>query len=188
MFGHNYGYGRESIALLREVNVVNIPEGTPSTLPAGHVVTLYQSLGGNFTVTTEWGYMVRIAGNDADALGKEPPSLSQLASGTDPETVEKNVWEVLKTIFDPEIPVNIVDLGLVYHCQVQPNAEGSNDVRIIMTLTAPGCGMGPVLQYDAEAAVKALPGVASVTVEVVFDPPWGRDMMSDVAKLQLGMI
>lgn len=183
-----YGYGRESIVLQRDVNVVHIPEGTPSTLPAGHVVSLYQSLGGNFTVTTEWGYMVRIAGADADALGKEPPILSNLVSGTDPESVEQNVWEVLRTIYDPEIPVNIVDLGLVYHCKVTPKGEGKNDVEIVMTLTAPGCGMGPVLQYDAEAAVKNLPGVDNVKIEVVFDPPWGRDMMSDVAKLQLGMI
>lgn len=181
-------YGRESIVLQRDVNVVHIPEGTPSVLNAGHVVTLYQSLGGNFTVTTEWGYMVRIAGNDADALGKEPPALGNLVTGTDAETVEKNVWEVLKTIYDPEIPVNIVDLGLIYHCKVTPNGHGQNDVAIIMTLTAPGCGMGPVLQYDAEAAIKNLPGVAKVSIEVVFDPPWGRDMMSDVAKLQLGML
>jgi probable FeS assembly SUF system protein SufT len=183
-----YGYGRESIVLQRDVNVVQIPEGTPGTLPAGHIVTLSQSLGGNFTVITEEGYMVRIAGQDADALGKEPPMLGNLVSGTDPETVERNVWEVLKTIYDPEIPVNIVDLGLVYHCKITPKGEGKNDVDIIMTLTAPGCGMGPVLQYDAEAAVKSLPGVDNVNVEVVFDPPWGRDMMSEVAKLQLGMI
>ncbi|SMF95366.1 probable FeS assembly SUF system protein SufT [Methylomagnum ishizawai] len=188
MYGHTHGYGRESIALQREVNVVNIPEGTPGTLPAGHIVTLYQSLGGNFTVTTEWGYMVRIAGEDADALGKEPPALGNLANGTDPGTVERNAWEILKTIFDPEIPVNIVDLGLVYHCGVRPREDGLNDVHILMTLTAPGCGMGPVLQYDAEAAVKNLPGVGDVRVEVVFDPPWSRDRMSEVAKLQLGMI
>lgn len=181
-------YGRESIVLQRNVNVVQIPDGTPGVLPEGHVVTLYQSLGGNFTVTNEWGYMVRIAGEDADALGKEPPSMGNLASGADPESVEKNVWEVLRTIYDPEIPVNIVDLGLIYHCKVTPTAEGRNEVYIVMTLTAPGCGMGPVLQYDAEAAVKNLPGVEKVTVEVVFDPPWGRDMMSEVAKLQLGMI
>ncbi|CAL1239353.1 putative Fe-S cluster assembly protein SufT [Candidatus Methylocalor cossyra] len=183
-----YDYGQESIVLRRDVNVVHIPEGTPGVLPKGHVVNLYQSLGGNFTVTTEWGYMVRIAGADADALGKEPPSLSGLVSGTDPESVEKNVWEVLKTIYDPEIPVNIVDLGLVYQCRVTPRDDGRNDVSIVMTLTAPGCGMGPVLQYDAEAAVKQLPGVGNVEVEVVFDPPWSRDRMSEAAKLQLGMI
>ncbi|CAI8972538.1 putative Fe-S cluster assembly protein SufT [Methylocaldum szegediense] len=183
-----YGYGRESIVLQRDVDVVQIPDGTPSSLPKGHVVTLYQSLGGNFTVVTEFGQMVRIAGNDADALGKEPPIVANLVSGTDPESVEKNVWEVLRTIYDPEIPVNIVDLGLVYHCKVTPVEEGKNDVHIIMTLTAPGCGMGPILQYDAEAAVKNLPGVNKVNIEVVFDPPWSRDMMSEAAKLQLGML
>lgn len=181
-------YGRESIALLRDVHVVMIPDGTPSTLTQGHIVTLFQSLGGNFTVTTELGGMVRIAGEDADALGKEPPSLSHLETGDAAETVEKNAWEVMKTVFDPEIPVNIVDLGLVYLCQVTPLAEGGNAVNIVMTLTAPGCGMGPVLQRDVESGVKNLPGVASVNVEVVFDPPWSRDRMSEVAKLQLGMI
>lgn len=181
-------YGRESIVLQRDVNVIQIPDGTPATLPQGHVVTLFQSLGGNFTVTTERGYMVRIAGEDADALGKEPPSMNHLETGTSTEAVEKNAWEVMKTIFDPEIPVNIVDLGLVYHCKVTPTADGKNNVEVIMTLTAPGCGMGPILQMDVESAIKNLPGVNKVKVEVVFDPPWSRDMMSDVAKLQLGMI
>ena len=182
------GYGSESIILQRDVNVVQVPDGTPGVLPKGHLVTLTQSLGGNFTVINELGYMVRIAGQDADALGKEPPIQTNIASGDDPATTEQNVWEVLKTIYDPEIPVNIVELGLIYHCRVTPAENGGNDVDIIMTLTAPGCGMGPVLQYDAEAAVKNLPGVRSVHVEVVFDPPWSRDRMSDVAKLQLGMI
>lgn len=182
------GYGRESIVLQRDVNIIQIPEGTPSTLPKGHIVTLQQSLGGSFTVTTESGYMVRISGDDADAIGKEPPIQSQIASGTDTETVEHNIWEVLKTIYDPEIPVNIVELGLIYHCGVKPSGDDQNDVHIIMTLTAPGCGMGPVLQFDAEAAVKKLPGVRHVTVEVVFDPPWSRDRMSEVAQLQLGML
>lgn len=181
-------YGRESIVLQRDVNVVQIPDGSPTVLPQGHVVTLFQSLGGNFTVTTERGYMVRIAGADADAIGKEPPSLSHLELGEDAETVEKNAWEVMKTIFDPEIPVNIVDLGLIYHCKVDPLPEGGHAVNILMTLTAPGCGMGPILQHDVELAVLNLPGVAKVNVEVVFDPPWSRDMMSEVAKLQLGMI
>jgi probable FeS assembly SUF system protein SufT len=181
-------YGRENIVLQRDVNVIQIPDGSPTTLPQGHVVTLFQSLGGNFTVTTERGYMVRIAGDDADALGKEPPSISHLEYGSDAETVEKNAWEVMKTIFDPEIPVNIVDLGLVYHCKVTPVAEGKNKVEVIMTLTAPSCGMGPILQYDVELAIKNLPGVDKVKVDVVFDPPWSRDMMSEVAKLQLGLI
>lgn len=182
------GYGRESICLHRDVNVVRIPDGTPDTLLQGHIVTLTQSLGGNFTVLDETGHMVRIAGDDADALGKEPPIHTNIASGTDPETIEKNVWEVLRTIYDPEIPVNIVELGLVYHCQVKPLPAGGNEVHVIMTLTAPGCGMGPVLQLDAEAAIKSLPGVEHVRVEVVFDPPWSRDRMSEVAQLQLGML
>ena len=149
---------------------------------------LFQSLGGNFTVTTESGHMVRVSGEDADALGKEPPSLGHMESGEAAEAVEKNCWEVMKTVFDPEIPVNIVDLGLVYLCQVTPLPEGGNAVQIVMTLTAPGCGMGPILQNDVEQGVKALPGVARANVEVVFDPPWSRDMMSEVAKLELGMI
>lgn len=180
-------YGRESIVLLRDVNVVQIPDGSPSTLPQGHIVTLFQSLGGNFTVTTERGHMVRISGDDADALGKEPPCLSHLSSGTDAEAVENNAWEVMKTVYDPEIPVNIVDLGLVYRCQVRPTESGDNDVEVTMTLTAPGCGMGPILQRDVETCIGNLPGVNKVCVEVVFDPPWSREMMSDVAKLQLGM-
>ena len=181
-------YGRESIVLQRDVNVIRIPDGTPSVLAEGHVVTLFQSLGGNYTVTTETGHMVRIAGEDADALGKEPPSISHLETGDQAEAVEKNAWEVMRTVFDPEIPVNIVDLGLVYLCRVTPLAEGGNVVNVIMTLTAPGCGMGPILQHDVEIGIRGLPGVAKVNVEVVFDPPWSRDMMSEVAKLQLGMI
>ncbi len=181
-------YGRESIVLRRDVNIIQIPDGTPSILPQGHVVTLYQSLGGNFTVTTERGYMVRIAGEDADALGKEPPSLGHLQPGEETEAVEKNCWEVMKTVYDPEIPVNIVDLGLVYLCRVTPLPEGGHEVHVIMTLTAPGCGMGPILQNEVELGIKGLPGVARVNVEVVFDPPWSREMMSEVAKLQLGML
>ncbi len=180
-------YGRESIVLQRDVNIVQIPDGTPGVLPKGHIVTLYQELGGNFTVSTEQGYMVRIAAQDADALGKEPASVGQLAEGTGAEAIEHNTWEILKTIYDPEIPVNIADLGLIYSCRVIPLEPEAFLVEIIMTLTAPGCGMGPVLQQDIESAVKSLPGVQSVNVEVVFDPPWTRDMMSELAKLQLGM-
>lgn len=181
-------YGNESIVLRRDVNAILIPEGIHTVLHEGERVSLYQSLGGSYTVITEGGNMVRISGVDADALGEQPVELENLASGTDPEAVEKNVWTVMKTIYDPEIPINIVDLGLVYHCKVAPVAEGQNQVDIIMTLTAPGCGMGPILQGDVELAVKNIPGVESVAVEVVFDPPWSRDMMSESAKLQLGLI
>lgn len=181
-------YGRAPVYLERDVNVVYVPDGTPGVLPKGETVLLYQSLGGSYTVTTSQGLMARIASYDADALGLEPPPPLPLMEGTDPATVEKNVWEVLKTIYDPEIPVNIAELGLVYDCRVTPAAGQTNDVYIAMTLTAPACGMGPVLQYDVEEAVRRLPGVGRVTVEVVFDPPWSRERMSEAAKLQLGML
>ena len=131
--------------------------------------------------------MVRIAGVDADALGKELNKLQTLISETSPEAVEKNCWEVMKTVYDPEIPVNIVDLGLVYVCEVTSVGQDENEVHIKMTLTAPGCGMGPVIQGDVEKNVRALPGVVSVNVEVVLDPPWSREMMSEVAQVQLGL-
>jgi len=178
---------REVITLTRDVNVVTIPDGNHGTLSKGREVTIHQAMGSNYTVVTEHGHMVRIAGTDADALGKDPHELHTLVSETDPVAVEKNCWEVMKTVYDPEIPVNIVDLGLVYHCNVTPNKENGNDVHIIMTLTAPGCGMGPVIQGDVEKSIRALPGVSSVNVEVVLDPPWSREMMSESAQVQLGL-
>lgn len=181
-------YGKETLILQRDVNVIYVPDGTPDILSHGELVVLHQALGGSYTVTTSTGRMARIAAGDADALGKEPEVLEALSEGTDPASVERNVWEVLKTIYDPEIPVNIVELGLVYRCQVTPTDNNSNDVAITMTLTAPGCGMGPVLQFDAERAIRKLPGVDKVNVEVVFDPPWSREMMSEAAKLELGML
>ncbi|PKM12993.1 MAG: putative Fe-S cluster assembly protein SufT [Gammaproteobacteria bacterium HGW-Gammaproteobacteria-3] len=178
---------RENLVLTRDVNVVMIPDGTADTLSKGTSVTIHQALGSNYTVVTGRGVMVRIASVDADALGKEPHELHTLVTETSAQAVEKNCWEVLKTVYDPEIPVNIVDLGLVYNCIVTPISEGKNRVYIEMTLTAPGCGMGPVLQGDIEKSIRALPGVDSVNVEVVLDPPWSREMMSEVAQVQLGL-
>jgi len=178
---------RETIILTRDVNVVLIPDGNHGTLSKGKEVTIHQALGNNYTVVTEHGHMVRISSTDADALGKEVHELHTLVSENSAVAVEKNCWEVMKTVYDPEIPVNIVDLGLVYNCNVESVAEGENDVQIMMTLTAPGCGMGPVIQGDVEKAVRALPGVKSVNVEVVLDPPWSREMMSEVAQVQLGL-
>ncbi|MDI1278837.1 putative Fe-S cluster assembly protein SufT [Methylobacter sp.] len=178
---------REDVVLTRDVNIVTIPDGNTGTLSQGQIVTIHQALGDNYTVVTEHGHMVRIAGADADALGKEPNQLHTLVSETDAAAVEQNCWEVMKTVYDPEIPVNIVDLGLVYQCLVTSTDDGLNHVHVIMTLTAPGCGMGPVIQSDVEKCIRALPGVASVNVEVVLDPPWSREMMSEVAQLQLGL-
>lgn len=181
-------YDKETLILQRDVNVIYVPDGTADTLTKGEFVVLHQALGGSYTVTTVAGRMARIAASDADALGKEPEVLDTLSQDADPSSVEHNVWEVLKTIYDPEIPVNIVELGLVYRCEVTPIGDGLNDIHVVMTLTAPGCGMGPVLQIDAERAIRSLPGVNKVEVEVVFDPPWERDMMSEAAKLELGML
>lgn len=180
---------KETIILNRDVNVVMIPDGNHSTLSKGEEITLHQALGNNYTVITEHGHMVRIANVDADALGKEQHLLQTLVSATDATAVEHNCWEVMKTVYDPEIPVNIVDLGLIYHCSVHPaaNEEKLNDVHIMMTLTAPGCGMGPVLQGDIEKSIKALKGVAAVNIELVLDPPWSREMMSEGAQVQLGL-
>lgn len=178
---------REDVVLTRDVNIVTIPDGNTGTLSKGQIVTVHQALGDNYTVVTEHGHMVRIAGADADALGKEAHALQALVSETDAAAVEKNCWEVMRTVYDPEIPVNIVDLGLVYQCKVTQVDEGLNDVHVMMTLTAPGCGMGPVIQGDVEKRIRALPGVDRVNVEVVLDPPWSRDMMSEVAQLQLGL-
>ncbi len=177
---------RETVVLTRDVNIVMIPDGNHGTLSKGKEVTIHQSLGDNYTVVTEHGHMVRISGSDADALGKEPHTLHTLVSETDAEAVEKNCWEVMKTVYDPEIPVNIVDLGLVYQCQVEAEPDG-NSVHVQMTLTAPGCGMGPVIQGDVEKSLRALPGVSSVLVEIVLDPPWSREMMSEIAQVQLGL-
>lgn len=181
----------EPVALRRDCEAVAIPSGQKVMLHAGDEVLITQSLGGSFTVTTEHGYMVRLAGKDADALGLEPvaqPATDAAAAATNPEQVEKAVWDQLRTCYDPEIPVNIVDLGLVYHCQATPLPDGGHKVEVRFTLTAPGCGMAGSLQMDMEAKILSIPGVKECDVTVVFDPPWDRDMMSDAAKLDLGML
>ena len=178
---------RERITLSRDVNIVTIPDGNHGTLAKGMEVTIHQALGNNYTVVTDYGHMVQISGLDSDALGKEPHQLHTLVTETDAQAVEKNCWEVMKTVYDPEIPVNIVDLGLVYGCKVEPQGDGQNSVHVQMTLTAPGCGMGPMIQGDVEKNIRALPGVAKVEVEIVLDPPWSREMKSEVAQVQLGL-
>ena len=181
----------QSITLSRECEAILIPSGDKVTLPGGSQVMVTQSLGGSYTVTTERGYMVRIAGKDADALGLKraaamQPEASVTAGG--PEEVEKLVWDQLKTCFDPEIPINIVDLGLVYDCRVSPLAEGGNKVEVKFTLTARGCGMGESLKGDIKSKILSVPGVKEVDVELVWDPPWNQTMISGAAKQQLGMV
>jgi probable FeS assembly SUF system protein SufT len=157
-------------------------------LKAGTNVLITQALGGSYTVTTPEGYMVRIADRDADALGKEVTKAPERPAGApvDAAAIEEMVWDQLRTCYDPEIPANIVDLGLVYGCRVVPNGEG-HVVEVTMTLTAPGCGMGDILKADVERKVMTIPGVTQANVEVVVEPPWNPGMMSEAARLQLGM-
>lgn len=178
------------VTLTRDCEAVQIPSGNLLKLAAGTRVRITQSLGGTYTVITEEGAMVRIAGKDADALGKKVEAAASSAppEGWNTEEIEKRVWAQLRTVFDPEIPVNVVDLGLVYVCKVTPSPEGGHQVEVQMTLTAPGCGMGSVLKGDAENKIRGIPGVKSVTVTMVIDPPWNPSRMSEAAKLQLGML
>ena len=156
-------------------------------LKAGTTVYLTQSLGGTYTVVTDMGYMVRIEGADADAIGEEVqkgPSEEEQAG----KSLSDLVWDQLKTCYDPEIPVNIVDLGLVYSCEVEDKDDAGKRVAISFTLTAPGCGMGDVLKNDIEAKVQQLPGVAETHVTIAFEPVWNQSMMSEAARLQLGLM
>ncbi len=183
MFGHT----NEPFTVSRDVKAIIIPAGEELVLREGTSGFITQALGGSFTVYVE-GNLFRIAGIDADAIGKEPvppPKVPDNASDADIEAV---IWEQLKTCYDPEIPVNIVDLGLVYRCDVKPLGNGERAVEVDMTLTAPGCGMGEVLVQDAQEKIAVIPTVSSVKVELVFDPPWNVSMMSDEARLQTGMM
>ncbi len=175
----------ELIELKRECKAIEIPSGTPHILPAGSHVRVMQFLGSSYTVIADSGYMCRIDGSDADALGFALAHSAETAAAQGPFN-EKAMWDQLKTVYDPEIPVNIVDLGLVYSCDVTALAEGGKKIDVKMSMTAPGCGMGNVLKADVERKLGQLPEVKSVNVEVVFDPPWHPGRMSDAAKLQLG--
>jgi len=181
----------EPITLSRDCEAIMIPSGERFTLPAGIEVRVIQTLGGSYTVTTDRGHMLRIGGQDADAIGEEiAPELQGGASAgaEGPVDLERLVWDQLGTCFDPEIPVNIVDLGLVYVCRISPLPEGGNKAEVRFTLTAPGCGMGDVLKADVQAKALSVPGVEDVDVEVVVEPPWDPSRMSEAAKLQLGMM
>ncbi len=177
----------QTITTTREVQVLRIPSGEQIQLPAGTPVVITQALGGSFTmlVPSQAG-LYRLVGSDADAIGQETLATAGPAA-VDGQVGESAVWDVLKSCYDPEIPVNIVDLGLIYGCEVTPVENGS-DVRVKMTLTAPGCGMGPVIAKEAEEKLIGLPGVASASVEVVWDPPWSPERISPEGKEKLGMV
>ena len=182
-----FGNESEPFTLARDVEAVIIPAGQVISLRSGTNGYITQSLGGSFTVYVE-GSLFRIAGLHADALGKEPvPPPSVPADATDSD-IEDVVWAQLRTCYDPEIPVNIADLGLIYRCEIKARPDGQRDVDIDMTLTAPGCGMGDILVQDVRDKVAIVPTVAGVNVEMVFDPPWNQTMMTEEARLQLGML
>jgi probable FeS assembly SUF system protein SufT len=176
----------KTVVTTREIEAAEIPSGMKITIPAGSAVAITQSLGGSYTVMTGNGYMARIDGKDADAIGEEIVTLDAAAAAG--KTTEEMAWEQLKTCFDPEIPVNIVDLGLVYKCEVTPIPEGGDKAEVQFTLTAPGCGMGDVLKEDVKQKLLAVPGIKEADVQVIFDPPWSMGMMSEAAKLQLGIL
>jgi probable FeS assembly SUF system protein SufT len=156
-------------------------------LKLGAVGYITQALGGSFTVYID-GNLFRIAGQDADAIGKTPAMAPEVPPGASEEDIKNVVWQQLKTCYDPEIPVNIVDLGLIYECDVTKNPDETRNVAIKMTLTAPGCGMGEILVQDVRDKVELVPTVARANVELVFDPPWNHSMMSEEARLQTGMM
>lgn len=176
--------------ITRNVEATVIPSGDRATIPQGIEVTITHRLGGNFTITCDWG-MFRIAGKDADALDESIPEsvvkLQHLSDNPDGPPNESVVWEQLKSVYDPEIPVNIVDLGLIYSMEVIENAP-KYKVLVNMTLTAPGCGMGPAIAADAKNKLLEIPGINDAEVEIVWDPPWTQDMISTEGKMQLGLI
>lgn len=177
----------ETVTFTRDCDAILIPHGDTGTIPAGAQGVLTQALGGNFTVFIQ-GNLFRIAGADADAIGKEPPELPQLPPNASDEDVEALVWSQLATCYDPEIPINIVELGLIYECNIIPLGFNERQVDIKMTLTAPGCGMGDVLVRDVKDKVELIPTIKRADVELVFDPPWNQSMMSEAARLQTGMM
>ena len=174
------------IELKRECEAIEIPSGVRRVLPAGTMLRISQFFGSSYTVVSEIGYMCRIDAKDADALGLPPIAKAHEGETMQAAFSEAMVWDQLKTVYDPEIPVNIVDLGLIYACEVTAREDGGKKLDVRMSMTAPGCGMGNVLRADVESKLSRLPEVKEVNVQVVFDPPWHPGLMSEAARLQLG--
>ncbi len=176
----------EVVTLTRACTAVSIPQGDKVLIIKAAPVTITQSLGGSFTVLHR-GNLYRIAGDDADALGKNPLPKPTLPDDAKEHEVEDIIWKQMETCFDPEIPINIVDLGLVYKCEIDKLSDGKIDVFVQMTLTAPGCGMGDILAEDVKSKIELVPIVSKAVVEIVFDPPWTKEKMSDAALLETGI-
>lgn len=182
MFSHT----SQPCTFSRDCDVVMIPSGDEVTIPAGTVGYITQALGGSFTVFVD-GNLFRVAGLDADAIGRKPVQPPSLPEDATEDDVERLLWDQMKTVYDPEIPVNIVDLGLIYRCEMHTDGQGDRVVEVEMTLTAPGCGMGDILVDDVRSKLLLIPTISQVNVELTFDPPWNHNMMSEVARLETGM-
>jgi probable FeS assembly SUF system protein SufT len=182
-----YRHEHEPVTLRRDVEAIMVPAGVPVTLRADKTGFITQALGGSFTVYIE-GNLFRIPGKDADALGKEAMIGPELPPDATDDDVKQLVWEQMRACYDPEIPINIVELGLVYSCEIRREEDGERIAEIKMTLTAPGCGMGEVLVQDVKDKVELVPTIRRADVELVFDPPWNQSMMSEAARLQTGML
>ncbi|QGM21228.1 putative Fe-S cluster assembly protein SufT [Spiribacter sp. 2438] len=177
----------EPVVFERDCDAALIPAGDTGVIPKGAEGMITQALGGSYTVYIQ-GNLFRIDGKDADAIGKEPEPAPELPADASEKDVEQLVWDQMRRCFDPEIPINIVELGLVYRCDISHTENHNWKVDVDMTLTAPGCGMGDIIAYDVREKIKLIPTVEEVNVEVVFDPPWSVEMMSEAAKLQTGMM
>src|SRR5437667_4648077 len=180
-------HNQSSIELVRDCEATEIPAGTVTTLPAGTPVDITQTLGGSYTVHAMGGGLFRIAAKDADALGLKAEPQAAEAPAPEGPIDEKAIWETLRNCYDPEIPVNIVDLGLVYDMKVAPLPSGRSAVAVKMTLTAPGCGMGGAIAGDAQQKLMSLPGVEEANVEIVWDPPWHHSMITEAGRKILGL-
>ncbi len=182
-----FGADNEPVYLKRDLDTITVPAGITERLPRGALVYITQAMGGSFTIYFE-GNLYRVAGRDADALGRELAPVPALPPGASDEEFAALVWDQMRAVYDPEIPINIVELGLVYTCGIQKSESGERSVDIQMTVTAPGCGMGEILVQDVHDKIALLPTVASVKVELVFDPPWNLSMMSEAARLEAGFL
>jgi probable FeS assembly SUF system protein SufT len=185
-------YENTEFKLSRDCEVIQIPSGQKVTLPTGTQGVITQTLGGSYTIATPEG-LAQVAGKDFDALGLEKPAASEpsapkTATASNGEVSEEDVWDQLRQCYDPEIPVNIVDLGLVYDCRLTKKDDGGTKVEVKMTLTAPGCGMGPAIAYDAQSKILSIDGVDEADVQLVWDPPWNQNMISEAGRMKLGMI
>ena len=180
----------KEFTLSRDCEAILIPSGQKFSIPAGAQGVITQALGGSYTIATSYG-LSRIAEIDLDAIGLQKPSAKteqKAAAQANDEVSEEDVWNQLRQCFDPEIPVNIVDLGLVYDCQLINKPEGGTKVEVKMTLTAPGCGMGPAIAHDAQSKILSIDGVDEADVQLVWDPPWNQNMISEAGRMKLGMI